>query len=337
MRRLAELDAFRGIAAITVLLFHYTTKYNEAFGTPHMQYEFSYGHYGVQLFFVISGFVIFMTINKVGSGMEFARKRFMRLYPTFWICMILTFVITRFGGLELFQRTMKDFLLNFTMIPSRLGAKPVDGAYWSLFPELLFYAFILVVYQLRQLRNIELISAAWLGITILLLMVYPNKMLIMLTNARYSFLFIAGISFYRLRTESARSLANHLLILASAAVSYLAGGLELLIVTSICFALFYLFVYGKLAFLGSIRALTFLGMISYPLYLVHQFAGMQIIYHMGRAGIDNYFLLLLAPLTFSVVTAWLITRYFEGRLLRSFQKNKAPGRMTSGSVIINNE
>lgn len=322
MKRLIELDALRGIAAVSVLLFHYTSKYNEAFGAPHMQYEFSYGHYGVQLFFIISGFVIFLTINKVNSGGEFAFKRFLRLYPTFWLCMLLTFAITYFGGIALFHRSLKDLLLNFTMMPAVLGAKPVDGAYWSLFPELLFYALILILYQLRLLRNIEIVAVIWLGITIFLVLFYQHKILIMLTNAKYSFLFVAGINFYKIWTKETALLKNHLLILCCLATSYFTGGTEVFVVTLICFSLFYLFVFGQLQFIGKIKLLTFLGAISYPLYLFHQFAGMQTIYYLGKAGVENYFILLLTPLLLSIGVAWLITSYFEGKLISGFRKTR---------------
>ena len=61
--RLAQLDALRGIAALAVVLFHYTTRYDQLFG--HAQspaLSFPYGYLGVNLFFMISGFVILMTL-----------------------------------------------------------------------------------------------------------------------------------------------------------------------------------------------------------------------------------------------------------------------------------
>lgn len=98
--RFIELDALRGIAALSVMLFHYTAYYRKLFNTPFSEnVDFKYGFYGVSLFFMISGFVIFMTIKKCNTASEFAFKRFTRLYPTFWVCVIITFLGVKLWGL----------------------------------------------------------------------------------------------------------------------------------------------------------------------------------------------------------------------------------------------
>jgi peptidoglycan/LPS O-acetylase OafA/YrhL len=80
--RLLELDVFRGLAALAVVLFHYTTVYERTYDHhDEMLFDFSLGHYGVQLFFIISGFVIFMTLNRTKSALDFVVSRFSRLYP----------------------------------------------------------------------------------------------------------------------------------------------------------------------------------------------------------------------------------------------------------------
>ena len=65
-KRFTEIDALRGLAAIAVILFHYTTYYDDRFGHLKEGYIdfFWFGEYGVQLFFIISGFVIYMSIMK---------------------------------------------------------------------------------------------------------------------------------------------------------------------------------------------------------------------------------------------------------------------------------
>jgi len=62
--RLTGIDALRGLAAISVVFYHYTTRYQQKFGFAEPPgIEFPFGHLGVNLFFVISGFVIFMTLE----------------------------------------------------------------------------------------------------------------------------------------------------------------------------------------------------------------------------------------------------------------------------------
>ncbi|QEC73956.1 acyltransferase [Arachidicoccus ginsenosidivorans] len=58
-KRLIELDALRGLAASMVVIFHYTFQFDKVFQSDLMKsIEFDVGKYGVQLFFIISGFVI---------------------------------------------------------------------------------------------------------------------------------------------------------------------------------------------------------------------------------------------------------------------------------------
>src|SRR5690348_9141450 len=80
--RIKGLDALRGVAACSVLVFHYTTNYQRVYGHHGaMPFSFPYGPFGVQLFFLISGFVIFMTLEKTSRPSDFVRSRFSRLFP----------------------------------------------------------------------------------------------------------------------------------------------------------------------------------------------------------------------------------------------------------------
>ena len=98
--RLVEVDALRGLAALAVVLFQYTTRFTELFATnPPPTFSFPDGHYGVNLFFIISGFVIFMTLEKTSRPMDFVLSRFSRLFPAYWVAIILTLSITHLLGL----------------------------------------------------------------------------------------------------------------------------------------------------------------------------------------------------------------------------------------------
>lgn len=66
-KRFLELDALRGLAAMLVVMFHYSMNYSDL---P-VYRIFKYGITGVDLFFLISGFVIFQSIKAANSGTEF--------------------------------------------------------------------------------------------------------------------------------------------------------------------------------------------------------------------------------------------------------------------------
>ena len=92
-QRLQALDALRGIAALAVVLFHYLPYYHELYGhsfTPWAWLEF--GRYGVHLFFILSGFVIFMTLERTRSAGWFAMARSMRLLPGLWAGIVITWL-----------------------------------------------------------------------------------------------------------------------------------------------------------------------------------------------------------------------------------------------------
>ena len=126
--RLLELDALRGIAAFAVLLFHYTTRYDQLYTQPGPPlFYFPYGYFGVNLFFMISGFVIFMTLNKTRYAVDFIVSRFSRLFPAYWVAIALTYSIVAVLGLPGKEVSVRDLLLNLTMFQEFLGAKHVDG------------------------------------------------------------------------------------------------------------------------------------------------------------------------------------------------------------------
>lgn len=85
--RISYLDGHRGIAILAVVFFHAYARwsdivpYGEEYKNP-----FKFGWLGVQLFFLISGFVILMTLEKCANFGDFLYKRWLRLFPAMLIC-----------------------------------------------------------------------------------------------------------------------------------------------------------------------------------------------------------------------------------------------------------
>jgi peptidoglycan/LPS O-acetylase OafA/YrhL len=128
--RIKWLDELRGLAAFTVVLFHYFTNYDKHYSHSFVVPEFiKFGALGVNLFFIISGFVIFMTINKIKDVKSFAISRFSRLYPTFWVALLLSFSCTQFLDPDDRAVGYQTFFFNFSMIQEYLGFGHVDQVY----------------------------------------------------------------------------------------------------------------------------------------------------------------------------------------------------------------
>jgi len=197
--RLLELDCLRGIAALSVVLFHFTFGYD--YGNHLMDpsnFYFTYGRMGVQLFFIISGYVIIMTLSKTRNILSFIISRFSRLYPSYWVCILLTLSITTLISPPLHIYSLKQIVFNFTMFQYAFKIKDIDGAYWTLFVELSFYIIMGTIFKLNQLKNIFAILLGWLCLSLLFfffVIPFGNyiKVLLMLRHAP---LFISGIGYY---------------------------------------------------------------------------------------------------------------------------------------------
>lgn len=319
--RFEPLDALRGIAALIVVLFHYTAQYRNFYGHAFSeQLDFKYGHYGVPLFFIISGFVIFMTVNKVKSTPEFIYKRFIRLYPTFWICMIITFLgVNYWGLLPKFFTTWKDALFNLIMFYRLIpGIKDVDGAYWSLLPELKFYFLIVLLLFFKQIKNIKWIGLLWFALIIIENYLYHIRFLGMFIELQLGGFFIAGIFFYKIGVEKENNFWNHLLIVATLIFNCLLYNKwqheGAFVFIPLVYLVFYLFTFGYLNWLKS-KVLLFLGTISYPLYLIHQNLGYTIIRQFELWGFTGFYVVLIT-IVFFIGVATLITFYLEQPLLK---------------------
>ncbi len=85
-----SLQYLRGIAALLVVLYHYRGELNSIYAQKGLgDLLFSNGYIGVDLFFMVSGFVIMLSTEKDKSSLSFAIKRIFRIYPVYIVCLIL--------------------------------------------------------------------------------------------------------------------------------------------------------------------------------------------------------------------------------------------------------
>jgi len=314
-KRIQELDSLRGLAAISVILFHYTFRYKEKINSEFdAWFTFEFGEYGVQFFFIISGFVIFLTSRYVKNTFEFAFRRFVRLFPTYWTCLIISFIGLQSFGVEQLKVSNIDFLVNFTMVHKLLGFESVDGAYWSLVPELFFYFFIAVLLITKSFKYLNVISFLWLlGIALN----YFTQLPVVVEWAlilNFGMFFVAGMHFFKIYSKEA-SLINYVIIALSyfVCIMYYPDTRGVITMT-LLYVLFFLFVFGHLKFL-AVKPLIYLGKISYALYLIHQYLGYSIIDILNTQGFPSWSLLII-PLIFSLTMAWFITEYIEAPILK---------------------
>jgi peptidoglycan/LPS O-acetylase OafA/YrhL len=303
--RIPELDALRGIAALAVVLFHYTSSYDSQFGHLAALPDFEVGRRGVQLFFILSGFVIFMSLERTTGATQFLVARVARLYPTYWVGVLLTSVVLATVTLPGHPIDPGQLLANLTMAQQWFGGTNVDGVYWTLTVELASYALMLAAYRLRCLDRIEAMGGIVVIAVFALIVVdqangfalrhYPAPR--MLLGSVH--LFFAGILLYRLpRHHSPRAVG--LLAFCVMVEAFFNPATVLLVVASGA-------AIGLAAFRGipllRWRPLLFLGSISYPLYLLHNNIGFTIIRGLYALGIEHPLLILGVPIAAAIVLA----------------------------------
>lgn len=307
------MDALRGIAALGVMAYHYTVRYPESVAQRSPQTTlFAQGHLGVDLFFVISGFVIFLTLSRSSSIAEFAWNRFARLFPTYWIAIILTFVTTYWSDLTSLKVTIPQALINSTMAQYWLGVPHVDIVYWTLEVELAFYVCVGTIAAFGLLHRAEVWIGAWLLVQTMVHLIamtdHPIPPII-----RHTFLlnrghfFFVGILFYRIKTLGP-SRSRTFLIFACIGMAWLAreklDEYEHAVTLAGVSLVFFLFIHQRLIWL-RLAWLEFFGRISYPLYLLHNNIGCVIISKLERLGMHGMWWLLI-PSALSIGLATLI-------------------------------
>ncbi len=145
-KRILELDAIRAISCLNLLLFHFTWVYQHkhgGFASAELGFTFPYGKYGVQLFFMLSGLVNAMTLLSKRKAGDFIVARFIRIFPSYWLVILLNLVL--FACLPMFHTTptLESTVANLSTMPRLFGFENMEPVTWTLQIEMLFYLFLM--------------------------------------------------------------------------------------------------------------------------------------------------------------------------------------------------
>ena len=338
--RLVELDALRGLAAVAVMLYHFTTLHARETGfAGRPSWNVWWGDNGVEVFFVISGFVIFMTLEHTKRPMDFIVSRFSRLYPAYWAAILFTTIVVQLLDVGAFARSRQEVAMNLTMLQRLPGldVRDVDWSYWSLYTELLFYVAMLVLFATGQLKRIE----AWLIAALCAALAFRGFELIAPDHGRlavgavssfkgvipFAPLFVIGICLYRW-WSGARPNAAGVLIVASLATIGATLSAEQFAAALVAVAAFALILTGRASLLRW-APLAWLGSISYSLYLIHNLAGRSVILRLEQAGWSAD-AAILAAIAMIVAAATAINRWVEKPALRAIRDAYRPRSLPAG-------
>lgn len=291
---------------------------------------FNYGPFGVAIFFLISGFVIPFSLEKLG-GIKFIAARLFRIFPTYWTATFITLGVihlsTRLWG-SAFYITSHQVMWNLLLLHEQLNIPSIDMVNWTLCIEVLFYvaallmwpfikrasALALVNFSLAVMALVTWWPASWdtvhVGSTPVMLVFFKYQLMMV------SFLFIGTLFNFRLNqristaTLSGSAIAIFVAFLAAWPHTSLAGQFwatpinyfYALVVFSFCFLLRDRF--------RPLKIVDFFANISYPLYLVHAVTGYAIIrllmFHHFR-----YYQAAAAALGVAIAIAYILHRIVE--------------------------
>jgi peptidoglycan/LPS O-acetylase OafA/YrhL len=338
-RRLYAIDGIRLLAALMVAVHHYagTNRVdqpgNRIWGRPVSDimptvFRFaSYGWIGVEIFFVISGFVICMSCWG-RTPRQFFTSRVIRLYPAYWFAIVFTTaVLIALPGVWDRLRT-RDVLLNFTMLQSGSGVMNVDGVYWTLWSELRFYLlFLVVVWSGLTYRKVVVFCCVW-GAAAMLAPISKLPLLELVANPEGAWYFIAGLALYLMHR-----FGQDLLLWGILAMAWLMGQRELgLRIDEVehvsgwrgSVLIFTVFLLAMVAIaLGATdrvrwKWLVTAGALTYPLYLTHYAAGTAIINRL-RDTMDAR-LLVVSVIAAFMLLSWLVHRFVERPVARLLKR-----------------
>jgi peptidoglycan/LPS O-acetylase OafA/YrhL len=347
--RLRALDGLRLVAALMVCSYHYGGRGGDisaAWGRdpdhvfPHLAGAFSYGPLGVQIFFVISGFVISMS-GWGRSVKDFAISRVTRLYPAYWAALVI--ITVAFAATGMHRVPDSDLLVNFTMFQMPAGAQRVLGVCWTLWAEMRFYLLfaLCVVWPGATRRRVLVFCTVW-TVAALYAESSGESFLNLVLMPAYAPFFVAGMCLYLIHRFGHDALTWGLTLgayligqreevkalVAPKSTTVFHHRSELMVLVVLTLGILAVIAVTLVPPIADVqwRWLTVAGALTYPFYLVHEHLGWVVIgklnEHTSLPPTAVFATTVLSMLLLAYAVHRLVEKPFGPRLKRLL--NKAP-------------
>ena len=310
-----SIDFLRSIAAVSVCIFHLATGYLHS-GNP--IYElFKEGHLGVEVFFVITGFLVSMSLARkhysasVSSFGRYLLDRILRLQPAYlvavFICVLQEYIGSLMPGLgRPFWVQWQDILWHFLYLPPIVDRPWLLILFWTLMIQFQFYILFALLYKLFMNEK------KWIRILTLGFFITVNFFLDDLKYNNYlpyyMVIFIPGILLYQRSVGMWSAAEFWLLLMIDCCVLYDQRFEEILRPAAVLLAVF------CISYLRSDHAIwKWLGSISFSLYLIHLPVGWSFMGFIKQYTQDEMLLSvgLLAAVSLSIAAAFLFYKTIE--------------------------
>jgi peptidoglycan/LPS O-acetylase OafA/YrhL len=308
-QRIDNVDFLRGVAALAVCWYHFTNSDPAFLPDGWLKRSGFYGWLGVEVFFVISGFIIPYALSKAGYRLSqyriFLLKRITRLDPPYLVSIVIAIVVI-YGGVALGIKASDErlntigILLHLGYLNAFFNYPWLNAVYWTLAIEFQYYLLIGLLFPLisNARRSLRLLTFAGLG-----------GAAFVITRGNFIFhwlfLFCIGITAFQFRRRLiGRSEFLALIVVFAAGCFFtlgfphlLAGLAALIVITNTNRNISY-------------RVFKFFGNISYSLYLLHALTGGAVVVVGKKLGLAETYqgklVLILVAVSVSIASAHLL-------------------------------
>lgn len=167
-KRLNSIHSLRGAAAILVVLFHVTEHFQVMESYAFLSGIFLFGYTGVDFFFLLSGFVIFYIHHRdIGDPSrlrEYSLKRFVRVFPIYWIVAVPIVILHLIRPMRGFQYLDAPGAIPLSLLLLPQESTPILPVSWTLTHELLFYVIFGLAILLDRRKSAALVGG-WIVLT----------------------------------------------------------------------------------------------------------------------------------------------------------------------------
>jgi exopolysaccharide production protein ExoZ len=165
------IQVFRGLASLLVVLAHGSLIFHTNLQKASWFDIFGFGGSGVDFFFVLSGFIIAYVngkdIGKPGKLKEFLYKRFIRIYPIYWLILTAK-LVSSFGSSfsVIKEKGIIEFIKAYLLFPQDRGilSSTFLGVSWTLSYEIFFYILFCILIAFSFIFCLPIISFWILGV-----------------------------------------------------------------------------------------------------------------------------------------------------------------------------
>jgi peptidoglycan/LPS O-acetylase OafA/YrhL len=307
---LNEVFLLRGLASIMVCLFHLTLGNSDLLPSSDLlERSFSYGYLGVEIFFILSGYVICYSLPKAFNYSDlgtFFLKRLSRIEPPFVISILLVLVLNYLSHQITELRTDIDIynlLFHLAYLNNFIDNSYVNVVYWTLGIEFQFYILIGLLFPIIASSKAKLITALVFFI-LLACMPLPKSISVILP---YLSFFGIGMMLFSYKLRRQFNFPTFLIISSILLIQiYFYQGFA---AAAASLATIFVILFWKY----TNRVIRFFSTISFSLYLIHVPVGGKVINLGARYAnteITKYLLILLA-FTISIIAAYLFYKFIE--------------------------